>query len=211
MNRVDPWGNFWDGGSFWQGLGYLFTGIGTIVSGSLVIASGVATWPISLVAGATIVAGALTTINGASEIVDAGTGYNFVEDTIFGGNSSAYNTYATITGSVATLGSIVCGGWYKYNIPRIKAYKNIINANFPSDYYDEKIASRPYFDSILTQQNIIKYGKMSKTIGKNGKLFYEFTAKGTAIIDGSFPYGIYELVLTSDYKLIWHLLFKTKG
>ena len=56
-----------------------------------------------LVAGITIGAGALTTINGASEVVEAGTGYNFVEDTVFGGNSSAYNTYATITGSVRKL------------------------------------------------------------------------------------------------------------
>ena len=160
-----------------------------------------------LVAGVTIGAGALTTINGTSEIVDAATGYNFVEDTIFGGNSSAYNTYATITGSVATVGSIVCGVWYKYNTPRIQAYKNIANATFPENYYAKKITSRPYFDSVLTQKNIIKYGKMSKTIGRNGKLFYSFTAPGTALINGSFNSGMYELVLTSDYKLIWHLLF----
>ena len=211
INRFDPSGHAWEWSSFWQGLGYLATGIGAIVAGALVVASGVATWPMLLIAGITIGAGALTTINGASEILEAGTGYNLVEDTIFEGNSSAYITYATITGTVATVGSVICGGWYKYNTPRIQAYKNIANANFPGDYYPDNIASRPYFDSVLTQKNIIKYGKMTKSIGKNGKIFYEFTVKGTAMINGSLNSGVYELVLTSDYKLIWHLLFNTKG
>ncbi len=126
MNYSDPSGHAWEWSSFWQGVGYLFTGIGAIVAGALVIASGVATWPMLLVAGITIGAGALTTINGASEVVEAGTGYNFVEDTVFGGNSSAYNIYATITGSIATIGSI---GWYRYNSPRIEAYKALDTYN----------------------------------------------------------------------------------
>ena len=129
INRFDPFGYDWDWNSFWQGLGYLATGIGAIIAGSLVIASGVATWPMLLVAGITIGAGALTTINGASEIVEAGTGYNFIEDTIFRGNSTAYSTYAKITGTVAAVGSIICGGWYKYNSPRIRAYKSLNSYN----------------------------------------------------------------------------------
>lgn len=35
-----------------------------------------------------------------------------------------------------------------------------------------------------------------------------FTAKGSSVITGTFNKGIYELVLTSDYRWIWHLLFK---
>lgn len=106
------------------------------------------------------------------------------------------------------MGSIVCGAWYKYNTPRIQAYKNIGSAEFPGSYYADEIASRPYFDSVLTQKNIIRYGKMSKNIGKNGRLFYSFTAKESSVINGTFNKGVYELVLTSDYRWIWHLLFK---
>ena len=208
INRYDPSGHSWEWSDFWQAVGYLVTGIGAIVAGALVIASGVATWPMLLVAGITIGAGALTTINGVAEVGDLAFDYNFMEDGLFGGNSSAYNTYASITGTIATVGSIVCGAWYKYNTPRIQAYKNIGSAEFPGSYYSDKIASRPYFDSVLTQKNIIKYGKMSKNIGENGRLFYSFTAKGASIINGTFNNGIYELVLTSDYRWIWHLLFK---
>lgn len=208
VNRFDPSGHSWKWSNFWQAAGYLVTGISAIVAGALVIASGVATWPMLLVAGITIGAGALTTINGVAEVGDLAFDYNFMEDGLFGGNSSAYNTYASITGTVATVGSIACGAWYKYNTPRIQAYKNIGSAEFPGSYYSDKIDSRPYFDSVLTQKNIIKYGKMSKNIGKNGRLFYSFTAKGSSVINGIFNNGIYELVLTSDYRWIWHLLFK---
>ena len=205
---VDPSGHSWEWSTFGQALGYLVTGIGAIFSGALVVASGVATLPMLLVAGITIGAGALTTVNGVAEVGDLAFGYNFIEDGLFRGNTAAYNTYASITGSIATVGSIVCGAWYKYNTPRIQAYKNIANTEFPGNYYADKIVSRPYFNSVLTQKNIIKYGKMSKVIGKNGKLFYSFTAKGSSLINGVFNEGIYELTLTSDYKLIWHLLFK---
>ena len=49
---------------------------------------------------------------------------------------------------------------------------------------------------------------MRKTIGENGGLFYLFAAKGPSIINDIFNNGIYELVLTSDYRWIWHLLIK---
>ena len=180
VNRFDPSGHAWKWSSFWQGVGYLVTGIGAIVAGALVIASGVATWPMLLVAGITIGAGALTTINGASEVVEAGTGYNFVEDTVFGGNSLAYNTYATITGSVATVGSIVCGGWYRYNTPRIQAYKNVGNYNFSGTISDPTHLDRPYQHSTLLQRNIIKYGKMVKE-----------------------PSGVYNFTIGGAYKIGW--------
>lgn len=90
VNKYDPTGCSWEWSDFWQGLGYLATGIGAIVAGALVASSGVAAWPMLLIAGVTIGAGALTTINGVSEIIEAGTGYNFVESAIFGGNTLAY-------------------------------------------------------------------------------------------------------------------------
>ena len=211
VNRFDPTGHDWEWSSFWQGVGYLVTGIGAIVAGALVIASGVATWPMLLVAGITIGAGALTTINGASEVVEAGTGYNFVEDTVFGGNSSAYNTYATITGSVATVGSIVCGGWYRYNTPRIQAYKNVGNYNFSGTLSDSTHLARSYQHSTLLQRNIIKYGKMVK----ESSCIYNFTIGGAYKI-GWVSYGVgnvgshpvtWKLVLDIGKQIILHAGF----
>ena len=69
------------------------------------------------------------TINGIAEVGDLAFGYNFMEDGLFGGNSAAYNTYASITGTIAPVGSIICGGWYRYNSPRIKAYKALDTYN----------------------------------------------------------------------------------
>ena len=198
VNRLDPTGHDWEWSSFWQGVGYLVTGIGAIVAGALVIASGVATWPMLLVAGITIGAGALTTINGASEVVEAGTGYNFVEDTVFGGNSSAYNTYATIVGSIATVGSIVCGGWYRYNTPRIQAYKNVGNYNFSGTLSDSTHLARPYQHSTLLQRNIIKYGKMVK----ESSGIYNFTIGGAYKI-GWVSYGVGNV---GSHPVIWKLV-----
>ena len=211
VNRFDPTGHDWEWSSFWQGVGYLVTGIGAIVAGALVIASGVATWPMLLVAGITIGAGALTTINGTSEVVEAGTGYNFVEDTVFGGNSAAYNTYATITGTVATVGIIVCGGWYRYNTPRIQAYKNVGNYNFSGTLSDSTHLARPYQHSTLLQRNIIKYGKMVK----ESSGIYNFTIGGAYKI-GWVSYGVgnvgshpvtWKLVLDIGKHIILHAGF----
>ena len=164
-----------------------------------------------LVAGITIGAGALTTVNGASEVVEAGTGYNFVEDTVFGGNSSAYNTYATIAGSVATVGSIVCGGWYRYNTPRIQVYKNVGNYNFSGTLSDSTHLARPYQHSTLLQRNIIKYGKMVK----ESSGIYNFTIGGAYKI-GWVSYGVgnvgshpvtWKLVLDIGKHIILHAGF----
>ena len=183
VNRFDPTGHDWDWSSFWQGIGYLVTGIGALVTGALVIASGLATWPMLLVAGITIGAGALTTINGVSEVIEAGTGYNFVEDTVFGGNSSAYNTYATITGSVATVGSIVCGGWYRYNSPRIKAYKALDTYNVKRKHLSgsggtwSKFSSSDQVYLRSLGKTAIKNTPMSKLLFNSAdsyKLLYDF-------------------------------------
>ena len=183
VNRFDPSGYAWEWSSFWQGVGYLVSGIGAIVAGALVIASGVATWPILLIAGITIGAGALTTINGVSEVVEAGTGYNFVEDTIFGGNSSAYNMYATITGTIATIGSIVCGGWYKYNTPRIQAYRSLNTYNVKGKHLPGSAGNWNKFSSANQTylrslgKSAIKNTPMSRLITNSPdsyKLIYDF-------------------------------------
>ncbi len=205
VNMVDPSGHDWEWNTFWKGVGYLFTGVGAIVAGALVIASGVATWPMLLVAGVTIGAGALTTINGVSEVVDAGTGYNFVKDSMFGGNSSVYNTYETITGTVATLGSLVCGGWYRYNMPRIQAYNNISSYDYGKSA-GQHLGERSYYNSMLLKKQIIKYGKMFN----EGKGVFTFKIGGTSFnaVTQLYHLGTWELTVINSMKLIGHFLLK---
>ena len=79
------------------GMKRIITGIGAIVAGALVIASGVALVPMLIVAGVTIAAGVLTTVNGVADIQQSITGDNFIRDNIFNGDQSSYNFYAGIT------------------------------------------------------------------------------------------------------------------
>lgn len=129
----DPNGT-WSWTKFWKGVGRIATGVGAIVAGAMVIASGVALVPMLIVATITITAGVLTTVNGTADIVEATTDYNFVRDTIFQGDDKNYNIYARITESVAAIGSMICGGWLKYNSPRIKAYKSLGNYNIKTKH-----------------------------------------------------------------------------
>lgn len=45
-------------------------------------------------------------------MVEAGTDYNFVRDGVFQGNEKAYDVYANVTETVATVGSLVLGGYH---------------------------------------------------------------------------------------------------
>ena len=194
---IDDKGNFsWR--SLLRGVGYLATGIGAIVTGSLVIASSVALAPMLAVAGITIGAGVLTTINGTAEIGEAISGYNYMKDGVFGGNSTAYNVYAGITDGLACVGSMVCGGWLKANAPRIEAYKNVGNYGFSGTLLIKKHMARPYQHSTLLQKNIIKYGEMTK----ESTGLYNFT------INGTFKVGwvSYEIGKTGSNSITWKIV-----
>ena len=154
---------------FWKGLGRVATGICAVAAGIAVIASGVALVPMIAVAAVTVTAGALTAVNGVADIGEAATGYNFVKDGVFQGNETAYNIYSGITEGVAIVGTAVCGGWLKYNSPRIKAYKGIENYGYTRTAGSH--ADRVYNNSTLIQKQIIKYGKMSKDTGNYGYIF----------------------------------------
>lgn len=198
VNLVDPTGQFsWS--SFWRGIGYIATGIGAIISGALVVISGVALIPMLVIAGITIATGVLTTINGTAEIGEAFTNYNYIKNGVFSGNSTAYNIYATITGSIATIGSIVCGGWLKINSPRIQAYKNI--ENYSQTRTVAKHTERTYNNSILLQKQIIKYGKMTKDLETSTG--YVFKIAGS--FNGSEKF--WRLVVSNSDKLILHFCF----
>lgn len=182
--------------------------MGAVVAGVLVIASGVALVPMIAVAAVTIVAGTLTVVNGVSEIVDAGTGTNFVEDVVFRGNSTAYNIYSTATSAVATVGSIVCGGWLKVNQPRIQAYRNVGNSTMANGTYARNISTRPYMDSMLTKQQIIKYGKMTRdatgvynfTIGGSSQIYIQTIQKAVS------HSGTWKLTYDVTKNIVYHLL-----
>lgn len=113
-------------------------------------------------AAVTVTAGALTAVNGVSELGEAATGHNFVRDDVFRGNEKAYDVYSNTTAAVAEIGTAICGGWTAKNAPRIKAYNNIQNYNYTDTISDVTHMSRPYANSVLTQKQVIKYGKMTK-------------------------------------------------
>ena len=193
------------------GIGRIITGIVAVVAGVLVIASGVAMGAMLIVAGVTIAAGTLTTINGVADIQQSITGNNFIRDSIFGGNQTAYSWYAGITEGVAIVGSLVCGGWLKANQPRIQAYKNVGNYDFSNTLSDSTHMARPYQHSTLLQKNIIKYGKMVK----ESTGVYNFTIGGSYKI-GWVSYGLgrvrnhpvtWKLVLDISNKIILHAGF----
>ena len=198
---TDPEGT-WSWSSFWRGVVNVLTGVGAIVAGALVIASGVAGVGMLVVAGVTITAGALTTINGGADIGEAISGYNFVRDGIFGGNQSAYNLYSGITAGVAAVGSAICGGWLRYNAPRINAYKNIEAYQYSNTLIDSEHMARSYQHSVLLQKQIIKYGKMVK----ESKQIVNFTIKGGFRIGkGVWHDATWKLVVNYIKGIIFHI------
>lgn len=143
-----------------QGIGRIITGAIALVAGVLVIASGIAGASMLVIASITILAGALTVNNGVADTIGNATGYNYMSDGLFQGNSNAYGWYSGITEGVAVIGSAICGGWLRYNGPRISAYKGIGNYNYSVVNSDFVHMTRPWQNSIITQRNVIRYGKM---------------------------------------------------
>ena len=169
----DPYGTF-DWSSFGKGAGWLAIGITAICVGVSVLTYGVAAPAMMAVAAVTVTAGALTAVNGVSELGEAATGHNFVRDDVFRGNEKAYDVYSNTTAAVAEIGTAICGGWTAKNAPRIKAYNNIQNYNYTDTISDVTHMSRPYANSVLTQKQVIKYGKMTKD-----SFGYVFSAMGS--------------------------------
>jgi len=104
----------WKGWTLIGGIGRVLSGvIAVVVGAALLIGGGPVGWMI--VAGVTVGAGVLTTVNGAADIGEYATGYNFMRDGLFndvlGWSDTAYNWYAGITEGVAIAGSLACG-WY---------------------------------------------------------------------------------------------------
>ena len=190
----DPYGTF-DWSSFGKGAGWLAIGITAICVGVSVLTCGVAAPAMMAVAAVTVTAGALTAVNGVSELGEAATGHNFVRDDVFRGNEKAYDVYSNTTAAVAEIGTAICGGWTAKNAPRIKAYNNIQNYNYTGTISDVTHMSRPYANSVLTQKQVIKYGKMTKD-----SFGYVFSAMGS--VNGKEK--LWRLGINTAKGLVWH-------
>lgn len=115
--NVDPtglsWWKFWewDWAAIGAGALMLVTAVGAV---ALSIATFGAATPLAMaiVAGVTIIAATAVGVNGIAMIGEGiSGGYNFMRDGVFGGNSAAYNTYASVVGGIMAVGMMVLGGY----------------------------------------------------------------------------------------------------
>ena len=155
------------------GIGRIVTGVIAVVAGIAVITCGVALAPMLIIATITLIAGGLTIANGIADIQQSINGNNYIRDLIFSGDQSSYNFYAGITEGIAIVGSIICGGWLKYNQPRIQAYKNVGSYDFSGTLSKADHISRPWQSSTIAQRNVIKYGSMVNEAGSRYKFYYK--------------------------------------
>ena len=195
VNMSDPSGNWPKWSNLLKGSAWVVVGITAVCVGVSVLTCGIATPAMMTIAAVTVGAGALTAVNGAAEIGEAFTGYNVVRDAVFSGNQKAYDTYANATTAVAEVGTMVCGGWLKTNAPKIKVYNNIENYQYTKTISDAQHMGRPYANSVLTQKNVIKYGKMTKD-----SFGYVFSATGE--VNGVSK--LWRLGINVEEELIWH-------
>ena len=107
----DPAGT-WDWGTAFSGATLLATGLIAVSVAATILTCGAAAPLMVAVATVTFAAGTLTVINGVAEVVEAGTGYNFVRDSTFGGNTMAYESYRDTTAAIAEIGTAICGTYY---------------------------------------------------------------------------------------------------
>ena len=108
---VDPTGHF-SIGTFIKGLGNIITGVLAIGAGAIVLIGGAPVGMI-IVAGITLTAGVLTLNNGIADTSESFSGYNYMSDGLFKGNTTAYNWYSGITGTVAGIGTAICGNFIR--------------------------------------------------------------------------------------------------
>lgn len=161
-----------------MGIGRIATGVFAVMVAIAVITSGVALVPMFIIAIITLIAGGFTIANRIADIQQSINGNNYIRDLIFNGDQSDYNLYAGITEGIAIVGSIICGGWLKYNQPRIKVYKDAGNYEFSNTLSDAEHMARPWQKSIIAQRNVVKYGSMVNEAGSR----YKFVNEGWKLV-----------------------------
>ena len=114
VNNSDPTG-YWSWKTFWKGAGLVVTGVVAVALAATTFGAGIPV-AMSIIAGITLAAGTLTTINGVATMVEAGTDYNFVRDGLFNEvlnlSDNAYNIYSYVTEGVAAVGSTILGVYH---------------------------------------------------------------------------------------------------
>ena len=100
----DPTGTV-DWGTFMEGASLMGVGATAIVT-AVVIVSGGACVPLLVAAGATFVAGGMTLANGAAEVMESTTGYNYMRDGVYNGNEGFYEGQKVIFETVAGTGTM---------------------------------------------------------------------------------------------------------
>ena len=110
----DPMGT-WDWGTFFSGVGLVVVGVTAVAAAGTVLTCSGTGIVMGLVASYTLVAGGLTAINGVAEIIEAGTDFNFVRDTVFLGSEELYEGVKNLLKTQAEIGTMICGAYITVN------------------------------------------------------------------------------------------------
>jgi len=105
---TDSAGNWPDWGKLFNGASLLAVGLMACAAAATVVSGG-ACAPLLVAACATFVAGGMTVLNGAAEMIESATDYNYMRDTVYGGNEAYYETQKTVFSTAAEVGTVALG------------------------------------------------------------------------------------------------------
>ena len=114
VNNSDPLGLF-SFGDLFRGVSLLSIGIAACVAAVTIVTAG-ACAPLAVAAAVTFGAGAVTAVNGASEVAESVTGYNPVRDTLYGGDTAAYERDRDTIATVAEVGTMIISAASAYDL-----------------------------------------------------------------------------------------------
>ena len=103
VTGYDPTGEL-DWGTFFNGAGLVGIGITACLAAATVVSAGACT-PLLIAATVTFCAGGVTTLNGTAEVIESTTGYNFMRDGVYGGDSNYYVAQRDILAATAEAGT----------------------------------------------------------------------------------------------------------
>ena len=181
------------------GASSMATGWGAISTGASLLSLGI---PGIIAGGALMLVGGLTMAFGANEIVAAATGTNYIQQWT-GMSDSAYGwTYFGLN-VASSIGAIAANAYLTYI--RINTMKGLESATY-GPKASQHIGERSYYDSILTQREIVKYGKIYKaTHGVKG---FEFRINGSYVMGNGIRQSITSAGLSSAHNTgIWSLVY----
>ena len=101
----DPTGHF-NWGKLFNGASLLAIGITACAAALTVVSAGACT-PLLVAATVTFVAGGMTVLNGAAEVIESGTDYNFMRDGVMEGNEQLYEAQKEFFSTTAEIGTMI--------------------------------------------------------------------------------------------------------